>query len=136
MIVDTNVVFDLMSPDEEFAEASAEAYRAMGASHRPLVNHIVFAEIAPHFASAEMVGSALAALGMRIEPLSDASAHRAGLAFAEYRRRGGRREAILPDFLIGAHADVLGVPIMTRDASRFRSYFPDVELIVPKKTDA
>lgn len=132
MIVDTNVMFDLMSSGEEFAAVSSRSFAIHASARQPIINHIIFAEISPHFQTPAHLRQMLDSLGIMVTPITDEAAHRAGLVFAEYRRRGGKREALLPDFLIGAHAETLGVAVMTRDIQRFRSYFPTVELIDPR----
>lgn len=65
-------------------------------------------------------------------PIPWEAAFLAGKCFVTYRRRGGRRHSALPDFFIGAHAAVAGLPLLTRDASRYRTYFPTVDLIAPE----
>lgn len=73
----------------------------------------------------------LVEVGVSLERLTLAECHRAGVAFAEYRRRDGKRTTILPDFLIGAQAELRGWPLVTRDRKGFASYFPDLEIIDP-----
>jgi predicted nucleic acid-binding protein len=131
MIVDSNIIIDLLSPDRPDAQASIDAYAEAVSATQCLIDHVIFAEVASRFRTAGQVASDLAKLGLVIEPLDDMIAFRAGLAFREYRRRGGPRGTILPDFLIGAHAEIRGVPILTRDTQRFASYFPNLELVSP-----
>ena len=103
------------------------------AESRSYINPIIFAELSPNFVSADDLEQNLSRLSIMIAPLEVAACHRAGHAFAEYRKRSGQREAILADFLIGAQAEVRGWPIVTRDRKGFASYFPNVELIDPYK---
>lgn len=135
MIVDSNIVIDLLLPDLAHGKSSAKALACHGVDSPPVINLVIFAEVASRFASATNADRNLSLLGLTLAPLDREIAFRAGCAFQEYRRRGGPRETILPDFLIGAHADVLGVPILTRDAKRFESYFPDLHLIDPRTFD-
>ena len=135
MIVDTNVLIDVFAPDSEGSEAVAAGFESAAASAARLcINHVIFAEISPTFQSAEAVKALVERLGIELVGLNEADAFRAGLSFREYRRKGGPRTTILPDFLIGAQAAVRGWPILTRDSRRFASYFPEVEIIDPLKS--
>jgi predicted nucleic acid-binding protein len=73
----------------------------------------------------------LASVEIAVAEISRSALFLAGQIFKTYRRRGGPRTSVLPDFFIGAHAAVLGAPLLTRDAGRYRTYFPTVELIAP-----
>ena len=129
MIIDSNVVIDLLDPDA--SERIRETLANLRASHAPSVNEIIFAEISRAYEDAEEVSRMLVAIGVGVARLTLAECHRAGLAYAEYRRRDGGRETILPDFLIGAQAEVRGWPLVTRDRKGFASYFPDLRIIDP-----
>ncbi len=96
-----------------------------------LIVDAVYAECAASYESADQTTAALAQLQVQRTQMSDAALWRAGRAFLEYRRRGGTRTNVLPDFFIGAQAAALGVPLLTRDAGRYATYFPDLELITP-----
>ncbi|MBW8755082.1 MAG: type II toxin-antitoxin system VapC family toxin [Sphingomonadales bacterium] len=127
--MDSNVVIDLI----ETADTSPLFDRIAELRHgrRLHVNEIIFAEVASGFSDVEQVKALFAGLAMTIEPLDLSDCFRAGQAYADYRRRQGRREAILPDFLIGAQAAQRGWPLVTRDRKGFSSYFPELELIDP-----
>jgi predicted nucleic acid-binding protein len=128
LILDSNVVIDVIeAADTTLIERLAELRRAQGFH----VNEIIFAEVASGFSSVDQVERLFAELEAMILPLSLAECFRAGQAFRAYRRNGGPRTTILPDFLIGAQAAVRGWPILTRDPKRFTSYFPEVEVIDP-----
>ena len=130
-LVDSNVLIDLFDEDSEWREWS-DAMLTRCASRGPLViNPIVFAEVAAGFDSIEDVESALPETYLRREPLPWAAAFLAGRAFVQYRRRGGKTTAPLPDFYIGAHAAVAGHALLTRDARRYRDYFPRLRVIGP-----
>jgi len=130
-LVDSNVLIDLFDEDSEWREWS-DAMLTQCASRGPLViNPIVFAEVAAGFDSIEDVESALPETYLRREPLPWAAAFLAGRAFVQYRRRGGKTTAPLPDFYIGAHAAVAGHALLTRDARRYRDYFPRLRVIAP-----
>ena len=101
------------------------------AVHSVHINLLIFAEVSPGFVSQNGLSLALEELGLQIAEISLEEAYRGGQAFAEYRRRGGHKATILPDFLIGAQAATRGWPLVTRDRKGFASYFPDLEIIDP-----
>lgn len=129
MIFDSNIVFALM--DEDDASPVLELLERRRADRQVFINEIIFAELSPRFTHMALVTEVCEVFGLMIEPLTLAECYRAGRAFAEYRRRGGKRRSILSDFLIGAQADIRGWPLVTRDRKGFASYFPEVELIDP-----
>ncbi len=131
MIVDTNIIIDLIGGAAETAARIGRAFAYHGAGRRMIVNQIIFAEVSTRHVSQADVEARMEQLGLKMVSLTNADAYRAGIAFREYRRRGGPRETILPDFLIGAQAAVREWPILTRDRKRFEAYFPEVELIDP-----
>ena len=90
---------------------------------------MIYAELAPRFPAIEELDAALA--GFARAPLPWPAAYLAGRAHARYRRAGGTRRSTLPDFFVGAHAAVEGMALLTRDAGRYRTYFPTVALICP-----
>jgi hypothetical protein len=129
-LVDTSVLLDVLTDDERWRPWSRAALADAARNGTVGINQIVFAELAPRMRSREEHDASVPARFARFDLPWDA-AFRAGQAFAEYRRRGGVRTSPLPDFYIGAHAEVDGLALLTRDASRYRTYFPDVELIAP-----
>lgn len=133
MILDTNVVIDLLdgSGSESFTDRIADLQAAQGAH----VNEIIFAELAGRFESAGQAEAFLERMTISLARLSLEECHRAGLAFREYRKSGGARTTILPDFLIGAQATVRGWPLVTCDRTGYARYFPELTLIDPTKPD-
>ncbi|MEE4452597.1 type II toxin-antitoxin system VapC family toxin [Novosphingobium resinovorum] len=103
----------------------------LGAASDLFVNEIIFAEISGNYGSAQDVADLFEGFGLKIVRLSLPDCHRAGMAYRQYRRNGGVRTSILPDFLIGAQAANRGWPIVTRDRKGFATYFPEVDLIDP-----
>ena len=95
-----------------------------------MLNAIVLAEIAPRFPRVETLRAALPSMAI-VEEIPPAAAFLAGHVHADYRRAGRVREAVLPDFLIGAHAAVTGRPLLTRDPRRIATYIPGATLIAP-----
>jgi predicted nucleic acid-binding protein len=130
-LVDSNVFLDVISEDPRwFAWSSAELERA--AERDPLViNPVVYAEMSVWFPRIEDLDAALPQDLVRRESLPWAAAFLAGKCFLRYRRGGGAKTAPLPDFYIGAHAAVSGYRLLTRDAARYRTYFPTLELVAP-----
>ena len=130
-LVDSNVLIDIINPTSSFAGWSRQAVLRAATAGKVVINQIVLAETAASFLNAEKLDSAISHIAMTRESLPWEAAHRAGIAQALYRRAGGPRERVLPDFLIGAHASVMGYRLVSRDAVRFRSYFPDLTIIAP-----
>lgn len=131
MLVDSNVLLDIATNDPTWFEWSSQAMRS-AASEAPLViNPLVYAEVCAAYERIEDVDVLLPTTLLRRDPLPYAAGFLAAKAFVKYRRRGGARSAPLPDFYIGAHAAVAGYSILTRDAARYRTYFPTVRVIAP-----
>lgn len=128
--VDSSVLLDVFTEDPAWLEWS-ESQMVLAAEGGPLmINAVVMAEISPRFSRIEALRDALPPL-LRMEAIPEEAAFLAGHAHSSYRRAGGRREAALPDFLIGAHAAVLGRPLLTRDPRRIATHLPGVDLIAP-----
>ncbi len=129
-LVDSSVLLDVFTIDPKWGDWS-EAQLVQAAQRGALVlNVVVLAEIAPRFDRIELLRSSLPSMAL-IEEIPLAAAFLAGHAHTGYRRAGGRREAILPDFLIGAHAAVTGRPLLTRDPQRIARHIPGANLITP-----
>lgn len=133
VIVDTNVIVDLLEDDPEWADWSEDRLRALSRVHELVINPVIYAEVSVTFAGIEEMDAAIAELELRLIEIDRAALFLAGKAFLRYRRRGGARAGVLPDFFIGAQAAVLGCPILTRDPSRYRGYFPSVPLLLPEE---
>jgi predicted nucleic acid-binding protein len=132
ILVDTNVLLDVVTNDPAWADWSQRQLNAAALHNRLAINPVVYAEFSSRFARVEDVDAVLAMVGITIAEMSRAILFLAGQVFKSYRSRGGPRISILPDFFIGAHAAVLGVPLITRDTARYRSYFPTVKLVTPE----
>lgn len=132
ILLDTNIVIDLLSTQSTAdMEWSRRAYARALTVDTIACTHVVLAEVAAGAARPKDLPFDFKALQIEILGLSDEAAIAAGRAFAAYRQRGGHREAILADFLVGGHAHALAAPLMTRDR-RLGSYFPDLTLITPE----
>jgi predicted nucleic acid-binding protein len=130
-LVDSNVLIDLFDEGSDWREWSDAMLTACAARGPLVINPIVFAEVAAGFSSFDDVEAALPKAYVRREALPWEAAFLAGRAFIRYRQRGGVRPAPLPDFYIGAHAAVAGYTLLTRDARRYRHYFPKLTIVAP-----
>lgn len=131
MLVDSNVILDVLCDDPTWAQWSRDQLRARSLVHPLAINGVVYAEVSVAFNSMANLDKAMDALGLRVLEIPRPALFLAGKAFVQYRRRGGVKQSILADFMVGAHAAVAGVPVLTRDGQRYRSYFPTVEVISP-----
>lgn len=131
-LVDSNVLIDVLSRDDNWLEWSTEALR-QAADFGPLViNPIIYGEVSIGFSRVEDLESALSEDFFVRVSLPWSAAFLAGKAFVRYRQRGGEKRSPMPDFLIGAHAAVSRFRLLTRDCARYRSYFPTVDVISPE----
>ena len=131
VLVDSNVILDVTEPGSPFHLSSSDAIEHLGERTLLVINAVVYAEVSVRFDRVEDVDSAVPPHLFRREAIPWDAAFLAGKCFLEYRRRGGRRSAPLPDFFIGAHATVRRYRLLTRDRGRYRTYFPTLELIAP-----
>ncbi|MGH6901978.1 MAG: type II toxin-antitoxin system VapC family toxin [Geminicoccaceae bacterium] len=130
-IVDSNVILDVAQGDFRWSAWATGAIKRLLDVTVLVINPIIYAEVSIGYRTIEDVEVAMPADLYRREPLPYDAAFLAGKCFVAYRRRGGVRRSPLPDFYIGAHAAVRGYRLLTRDAVRYRTYFPTVELISP-----
>ena len=131
IVVDTNILLDVLLQQQPWFDWSTHALESAGDNAPLVINPIIYAEVSIGYDSIEALDAALPEDFIRLEPIPDEAAFLAGKAFLRYRQRGGPRSSLLSDFLIGAHAAVQGYTLLTRDARRFRFYFPRLRLIAP-----
>jgi len=131
VLVDSNVLLDVITEDPEWVEWSAGQLERAAEKSVLSINPIIYAEISIGFERVEELEAALPPESFRRESLPWGAAFLAGKCFLAYRRRGGQRRSPLPDFYIGAHAAIGGMILLTRDAQRYRTYFPRLALIAP-----
>jgi predicted nucleic acid-binding protein len=129
LLVDTNVLVDVLQDDPQWAEWSIGQLRAQATIHELVINPVIYAELSLSFSSLEALDRAIADMQLTVREIPRPALFLAGKAFLRYRRRGGTKAQVLPDFFIGAHAAVERWRLLTRDASRFRTYFPSLEVI-------
>ena len=131
VLVDSNVILDILVEKSAWREWSANALEYAAERARLVINPIIYAELSVGYERIELVEFALPPIFER-DAIPYEAAFLAGKVYLEYRRRGGIRSAPLPDFFIGAHAAIKGYDLLTRDATRYRTYFPSVRLIAPE----
>lgn len=131
VLVDSNVILDIFTSDPVWYDWSVGQLNNLVLTHDLAINDIVYAEVSRGFETFEQVDAAIGRAGFVVRPLPRAALFLASRAFLRYRRSGSERTGVLSDFFIGAQAAVEGLPLVTRDLKRYRSYFPTIELITP-----
>jgi predicted nucleic acid-binding protein len=133
ILVDTNVILDLVENDPVWADWSQQQLEAASLQATLCINPVIYAELSIAFEAIEELESMLKQGEIHLEPIPREALFLAGKAFVSYRRKKGRKTGVLPDFFIGAHAAVAGIPLLTRDTSRYATYFPTLDLISPPR---
>jgi hypothetical protein len=131
ILVDSNVILDILTVDKKWFLWSSESLMNCAEQNVLVINPIIYAEVSIRFDRIEDLEDVLAPSLFRRDPLPWEAAFLAGKCFLSYRRKGGRKRSPLPDFFIGAHAIIAEMPLLTRDTSRYRTYFPKLRLIAP-----
>lgn len=131
-LVDTNVLLDLLTDDPVWAEWSIRQLDAASLRGPLAISDVAYAELSVRFERIEELDAVLDEAGVTLAPMMRPALFLAGKVFQRYRAAGGTRTGVLPDFFIGAHAAVAGLPLLTRDVQRYRTYFPGLRLIAPE----
>lgn len=131
VLVDSNILLDIFTHDPNWFEWSSLQLTTYAQQGQLAINPIIYAEIAVGFSNSEALDLRLPKTLFQRVPLPWEAAFLAGQSFLQYRRRGGVKTSPLPDFYIGAHASVANFHLLTRDVSRYQTYFPAVLLISP-----
>ena len=131
VLVDSNVLLDVLTEDPRWSSWSMHALAEQGDRDVLAINPVIYAEVSIGFVRIEEVDAALAPSTFHRLALPWEAAFLAGKCFLAYRKRRGVRVSPLPDFYIGAHASVSGMTLLTRDATRYRTYFPKLRVIAP-----
>ena len=134
ILVDSNVLIDVLTEDPAWEPWSAQQLARLGNTRQLAINPLIFAEVAIAYSDEVQLNAALPPSLVRL-PLPYSAAFLAGRAFLEYRQRGGARRSPRPDFYVGAHAAAEGHTVLTRDATRYRTYFPDIAIIAPPESN-
>jgi predicted nucleic acid-binding protein len=132
MMVDSNVLLDVLTEDPAWFEWSSRSLQECAENHILVINPIIYAEVSIGFDRIEDLDAALPERMVERRPIPLEAVFLAGKCFLKYREHGGQRQSTLPDFFIGAHAAVEKMTLLTRDASRYRTYFPKLRLISPE----
>jgi len=131
ILVDTNVLLDVLQDDPVWAEWSLAQLESASVTDRLAINDVIYAELSVSYVRIEELEAMLEQTSLQVEPMPREALFLAAKAFGAYRRASGSRQQVLPDFFVGAQAAVLGCPLLTRDARRYRTYFPTVQLVSP-----
>ena len=132
VLVDSNVVLDVFLDDPAWADWSESVLNHYGETAELYINPVIYAEVSIGFRTIEEMEKAIFKGGFRLLELPKEALFLAGKAFLSYRKKKGIKRSPLPDFFIGAHAAVLGLPLITRDVRRCRTYYPTLTLITPE----
>ena len=130
ILVDTNVFVDVIHRDPIWLDWSLREL-SKAKTQGIVTNFVVYVELHTHDTAGPHIDAFLEKLGVQILDVSRPAARRAAHAFRAYRQRGGTKTGVLPDFFIGAHAQAEGYQLLTRDAGRYKAYFPKIKLICP-----
>ena len=133
LLVDSNILLDVFEDDPVWAQWSEEMLEHYSTTHTLCINPIIYAEVSVGFERIEDLEAAIAGCGARMLHIPKEALFLAAKAFVEYRRRKGFKVSPLPDFFIGAHEAVEDLELLTRDVSRYKSYFPTLKLITPNR---
>jgi predicted nucleic acid-binding protein len=131
VLIDANIIIDILTDDPDWADASEDALLRAAANDPVAINPLIYAEVSAAFSTPEKLEESLNSLEFVRLELPYRAAFLAAKAFLQYRRRGGEKRSPLPDFYIGAHAQTEGIPLLTRDLRRYRTYFPKLRLLQP-----
>jgi predicted nucleic acid-binding protein len=131
LIVDSNVILDLFLDDPNWADWSEKSLNKFSKTHTLYINQIIYTEVSIGFNRIEELESVIQKAGFQMLEIPKEALFLAGKAFLKYRRNKGTKTSPLPDFFIGAQAAVLNLPLVTRDRSRYTTYFPTINLITP-----
>lgn len=134
IFVDSNILLDIITNDPVWYDWSLAQLDAASLLGPLCINDVVYAEISARYDRIEDLDDMLAETGLSVTPIPRPALFLAAKVFAQYRKSGGTRVGVLPDFFIGAHAAVNGLPLLTRDTRRFRTYFRSVTLISPQES--
>jgi predicted nucleic acid-binding protein len=132
LLVDTNVILDVVENDKQWAAWSQAQLEAAALKFTLVINPIIYAELSIAYQRIEELEAMLKRAQLRLDPIPRDALFLAGRVFLRYRRQKGTKSGVLPDFFVGAHAAVSGLPLLTRDLRRYRTYFPSLKLIAPE----
>ena len=132
ILLDTNVLLDVLTDDPVWANWSLGQMERWALESPLIVNPVIYAETSIGFRRIEELEAALTRAGVVMKEIPRPALFLAGKVYRAYRGQGGRKAGVLPDFFIGAHAAVARLPLLSRDAGRYRTYFPSLTVISPE----
>ncbi|MEO5334556.1 MAG: type II toxin-antitoxin system VapC family toxin [Magnetococcus sp. YQC-5] len=130
-LVDTNILLDMVTEDPVWSDWSIRQLEMAALKGSLFINDVIYAEMSVRFARIEALDQTLEKAAITMATIPRPALFLAGKIFQRYRAAGGTRSGVMPDFFIGAHASVVGLPLLTRDIQRYRTYFPTIKLIAP-----
>jgi predicted nucleic acid-binding protein len=133
ILVDSNIILDVFLDDPNWADWSESKLEKFSSITKLFINPVVYTEVSVGFKRIEALESALNRADLQMLEIPKEALFLAGKAFLQYRKNRGTKRSPLPDFYIGAQAAVLEMDLITRDESRYRTYFPTIKLISPRK---
>ncbi len=133
ILVDSNIILDVFLDDPNWADWSESKLEKFSSITKLFINPVVYTEVSVGFKRIEELESALNRADFQMLEIPKEALFLAGKAFLKYRKNRGTKRSPLPDFYIGAHAAILEMDLITRDESRYRTYFPTIKLISPRK---
>jgi predicted nucleic acid-binding protein len=133
-LVDSNVLLDVITRDPIWMDWSLHMLEAASLRGSLVINPVIYSELSMGYQDINELEDLIAGFGLTLVEIPKTGLFLAGKAFLTYRRRGGVRSGVLPDFFIGAHAAASVMPLLTRDRARYGTYFPTVELLAPERT--
>ena len=131
ILVDSNILLDIVTIDPKWYNGSSSKLSTLAESHELIINDIIYTEVSIGFGRIEDLEAAFSGDFFKILPIPKEALFLAGKAFLQYKSNNGTKNSVLPDLFIGAHASVLGIPLITRDTGRYKTYFPKLQLITP-----
>jgi len=132
IFVDSNVILDLFEDDRTWTEWSESMLNRYSMTHTLYINPIIYTEVSIGFERIEELERAMTGCGFQLIQIPKEALFLAGKIYVRYKKQKGMKLSPLPDFFIGAHAAVLGLDLITRDVSRYKTYFPTVNVIAPE----
>lgn len=133
VLIDSNVILDIFLDDPRWVGWSEDVLSRYGLTNTLCINPVIYSEVSIGFERIEDMEKAIAGCGFHVLEIPREALFLAGKVFVQYRKLKGTKSSTLPDFFIGAHAAVARMDLVTRDTSRYQTYFPTVKFISPVK---
>lgn len=130
ILVDSNIILDILTEDPNWYDWSASTLETLAEDNKLIINDVIYSEISISFRYIEELEEVLAD-SFIIQPIPKEALFLAGKIFVKYKNAGGLKQSTLPDFFIGAHASILGIPLLTRDKKGYKNNFPNLKIICP-----